>query len=58
MEMVLKIARGGHRVASVPTALRPRLSGRSKVNNVRTVVGNLRQAFALRQTLARAPRRP
>jgi glycosyltransferase involved in cell wall biosynthesis len=53
MEMVLRIARGGHRVASLPTELRPRLSGRSKVNNPRAVWNNLRQAFALRQTLRR-----
>jgi dolichol-phosphate mannosyltransferase len=53
MEMVLRIARGGHRVTSVPTELRPRLSGRSKVNNPRAVWNNLRQAFALRQTLRR-----
>jgi glycosyltransferase involved in cell wall biosynthesis len=53
MEMVLRIARGGHRVLSVPTQLRPRLSGRSKVNNPRAVWNNLQQAFTLRQTLRR-----
>jgi glycosyltransferase involved in cell wall biosynthesis len=53
MEMVLKMVRGGHRVSSVPTELRPRLSGRSKVNNLRTVWINLRQALALRRTLTR-----
>jgi dolichol-phosphate mannosyltransferase len=41
MEMVLRIARGGYRVTSLPTGLRPRLSGRSKVNNPRAVWNNL-----------------
>jgi glycosyltransferase involved in cell wall biosynthesis len=51
MEMVLKIFRGPYRVKSVPTSLRPRLSGQSKVNNPRTIWINLKQAFALRRTL-------
>jgi glycosyltransferase involved in cell wall biosynthesis len=51
MEMVLKIFRGPYRVESVPTTLRPRLSGQSKVNNPRTIWINLKQAFALRRTL-------
>jgi glycosyltransferase involved in cell wall biosynthesis len=53
MEMVLKVFRAGHRVVSVPTEHRPRLSGRSKVNNLRTIWVNLRQALELRRTLAR-----
>jgi glycosyltransferase involved in cell wall biosynthesis len=51
MEMVLKIFRGPYRVTSVPTTLRPRMSGESKVNNVRTIWVNLKQALALRRTL-------
>jgi glycosyltransferase involved in cell wall biosynthesis len=52
MEMVLKIFRAQpQRVRSVPTSLRPRLSGQSKVNNPRTIWINLRQAVALRRTL-------
>jgi glycosyltransferase involved in cell wall biosynthesis len=51
MEMVLRIFRGPYRVTSVPTTLRPRMSGQSKVNNVRTVWTNLKQAVALRRTL-------
>jgi hypothetical protein len=51
MEMVLKIARGPYRVTSVPTPLRPRLSGQSKVNNLRTIWINLKQALELRRTL-------
>ena len=53
MEMVLKIHRGGHRVASVLTPFRPRMAGRSKVNNVRTVWANLKQALVLRNNLNR-----
>ena len=37
---------------SVPTELRPRMSGELKVNNVRTVVDSFRQLFVLRRTLA------
>lgn len=51
MEMVLRICRGPYRVISVPTSLRPRMSGQSKVNNVRTIWINLKQALALRRTL-------
>jgi glycosyltransferase involved in cell wall biosynthesis len=51
MEMVLRIFRGPYRVTSVPTSLRPRMSGQSKVNNLRTVWTNLRQAVELRRTL-------
>jgi glycosyltransferase involved in cell wall biosynthesis len=52
MEMVLRIFQARpERVRSVPTSLRPRLSGQSKVNNPRTIWINLRQAVALRRTL-------
>jgi len=51
MEMVLRIFRGPYRVTSVPTTLRPRMSGQSKVNNMRTVWTNLKQALVLRRTL-------
>jgi dolichol-phosphate mannosyltransferase len=57
MEMVLRIARAGHRVTSVPTAFRPRLAGRSKVTNLRTVWTNLEQAVALRRLLGAGPGR-
>jgi glycosyltransferase involved in cell wall biosynthesis len=53
MEMVLKICRGRHRVVSVATDLRPRLSGHSKVNDLRTVWINVRQALALRRLMRR-----
>jgi dolichol-phosphate mannosyltransferase len=51
MELIIRISRGGHRIASVPTALRPRRSGASKVNNLRAIASNLRQVLALRARL-------
>ena len=53
MEFVLRVSRGGHRVVSLPTMVRPRAHGRSKVNNLRTIWANLRQMFLLRRVLAR-----
>jgi len=53
MELVLKIHRGGHRVTSVLTPFRPRMAGYSKVNNLRSVWANLKQALVLRQNLSR-----
>lgn len=51
MEMVLKVHRGGYRVTSRQTPFRPRMAGRSKVNNLRSVWANLSQALTLRRTL-------
>ena len=53
MEFVLRVSRGGYRVVSLPTRVRPRAHGRSKVNNLRTIRANLRQMFLLRRVLAR-----
>ena len=52
MELILRTHRAGYRMLSVPTELRPRMSGESKVNNVRTVVDSFRQLFVLRRTLS------
>lgn len=51
MELIIRVSRGGYRVISVPTTMRPRLSGRSKVNNLRTMWANLRQVIELRRNL-------
>jgi glycosyltransferase involved in cell wall biosynthesis len=51
MELILRVARGPYRVVSVPTPCRPRRSGESKVNNLRTIAANLRQVIALRRLL-------
>jgi glycosyltransferase involved in cell wall biosynthesis len=47
MEFILRVSRSGHRVVSVPTEMRPRSQGESKVNNFGTIVSNLRQTIAL-----------
>ena len=52
MELILKASRRGCRLRSVPTPVRPRMNGASKVNNLRTVWANLAQAFALRRLLS------
>ncbi len=52
MELILRAQAAGYRLVSVPTELRPRLSGESKVNNLHTVVDSFRQLFVLRRTLA------
>lgn len=47
MELILRAHRAGYRLLSVPTELRPRLSGESKVNNLATIVDSFKQLFAL-----------
>ena len=49
MEFVLRVSRGPYRVVSLPTSVRPRKAGRSKVNNLRTILANLRQVLPLRR---------
>lgn len=51
MELILRFKRKGYRIMSVPTGIRPRMSGDSKVVNVRSILSNLRQVFALRWRL-------
>lgn len=51
MELIIRASRGGYRIASVPTEMRPRLSGKSKVNNLATIWANLKQVIALRRYL-------
>ena len=53
MEMILQVHRRGYRVISVPTTVKPRLSGESKVNNLRNIWINLVQTAALRRTFRR-----
>jgi glycosyltransferase involved in cell wall biosynthesis len=50
-ELIIKAARNNARIISVPTALRPRSHGRSKVNNLRTIAANLAQALTIRRYL-------
>jgi hypothetical protein len=48
MELILRARRDGARITSVPTELRPRRTGGSKVVNLRTAWSNVVQALALR----------
>jgi len=48
MELILRQARSGARIKNIAIAVRPRSHGTSKVNNVRSVVSNLRQVLGLR----------
>src|SRR5215831_10440940 len=56
MELILRAARGPYAVVSVPTPCRARLSGESKVQNLRTIAANLRQLIVLRRQLASSAR--
>ena len=49
MELILRASRARFRLTSVATTLRPRMSGVSKVNNVRTIWSNTRQMVELRR---------
>jgi dolichol-phosphate mannosyltransferase len=49
MELILRASRARDRLTSVPTTLRPRMSGTSKVNNFRTIWSNTRQMVELRR---------
>lgn len=56
MELVVRCSQGSERMVSVPTPVRPRTHGSSKVNNVRTIWSNLRQVLMLRNLLREHPR--
>ncbi len=51
MEFIIRVSKGGYRVQSVPTTMRPRLAGESKVNNLKTIASNLVQILMLRKNL-------
>jgi dolichol-phosphate mannosyltransferase len=51
MELMARAARAGWRMKSLPTEIRPRRSGASKVQNARTIWSNLLQVIALRGRL-------
>jgi dolichol-phosphate mannosyltransferase len=48
MELILRQARAGARIKNIPITIRPRGSGQSKVNNLRSIASNLGQVLALR----------
>jgi len=51
LELIIRTQRSGHRIMSLPIEVRPRMSGRSKVNNLKTVYANIRQALILSKLL-------
>lgn len=60
MELILRFLKKGYRVVGEPTGIRSRMSGASKVMNLKSILSNLRQVFVLRwhlwQANAPAPR--
>lgn len=48
IELIIRASRAGYRMRSVPIELRPRMSGASKVRNLRTIWSNVVQVLALR----------
>jgi len=54
MELILRASQEGYRLVSVPTELRHRSSGRSKVNSLPVIWANFRQIIKLRWRLRRA----
>lgn len=51
MELIVRAKRAGWRIENRVTPFRPRQHGRSKVQNVRTVLSHVRQVLALRRAL-------
>ena len=51
MELIIRTSRGGYRITSIPTGIRSRFAGDSKVNNLRTIWANLIQVLELRRRL-------
>jgi glycosyltransferase involved in cell wall biosynthesis len=58
MEFIIRVHRGDAVTVSIPTSYRPRLKGRSKVNNWRTVRANLAELWAVRSYLSTPPTAP
>jgi dolichol-phosphate mannosyltransferase len=51
LELIIKASRRNYRLISIPTEIRPRISGKSKVNNFRSILINFNQAIELRRYL-------
>jgi dolichol-phosphate mannosyltransferase len=50
-ELVIRAARGGYRLTGVAIQVRPRMAGKSKVNNLKNISANLLQVLRLRRLL-------
>jgi dolichol-phosphate mannosyltransferase len=55
LEFILRCAKAGKKIVSLPTSVRPRVSGHSKVTNFRTIRANISQLFILAYELRRSP---
>lgn len=51
MELIIRVTRLGAKTANLPTPVRPRRAGHSKVTNLRTINANLRELWKLRGTV-------
>ncbi len=51
MELVIRLSKNGYRMISIPTKMRPRAYGKSKVNNFKTILTSLKQLVSLYQYL-------
>ncbi len=47
MELIIRTSKAGYNIVSVPTEMRLRMSGSSKVNNLPTIWANVKQIIAL-----------
>jgi glycosyltransferase involved in cell wall biosynthesis len=52
MEFILRVSRSNARIIHRATPIRPRIAGKSKVNNLRTILANLGQVLTLRRLLS------
>lgn len=52
LELIIQAQRKGYRLVHFPIEVRSRLSGKSKVNNLRTIFANIKEAFLLRKNLS------
>lgn len=52
LEFIIRCSRDQCRIVNVPTEVRPRTHGSSKVNNLATILSNTRQVLALRRVLS------
>jgi len=49
MELIIRASRSGYRIVNSPTEVQPRMRGKSKVHNLRSIWANLTQVIALRR---------
>jgi len=54
-ELILRAQRAGYRIVNMPNTMMPRMSGASKVANLRTILANVRQMLELWRVLGRLP---